>query len=192
MTSKLSECFWPPLFQTNRISRRTNKLSENLTSLSIFSLKIKQFLWKYHTLPSLLWPALILLRSKQRKVIWICQTGKKIFFQDQAQYVWKWKVNAFCKTIQSCPIGLVWPNMTIKIKSEYMYGTYREFWESEISDTKLQRCETIMIMHLDQHILSFLEKGCQELLICILAKLTATKKNISCQNMSLLWNSSVS
>ena len=67
MTSKLSECFWPPLFQTNRISRRINKLSENLTSLSIFTLKIKQFLWKYHTLPSLFWAALILLRSKQRK-----------------------------------------------------------------------------------------------------------------------------
>ena len=46
----------------------------------------------------------------------------------------------------------------------------------EISDTKLQRRETIMIMHLDQHILSFLEKGCQELLICIFAKLTAKKK----------------
>ena len=56
-----------------------------------------------------------------------------------------------------------------------MYGTHREF-ESEISDTKLQRRETIMIMHLDQHILSFFEKGCQELLSCILAKLTATKK----------------
>ena len=67
MTSKLSEYFWPPLFQTNRISRRINKLSENLTSLSIFTLKIKQFLWKYHTLPSLFWAALILLRSKQRK-----------------------------------------------------------------------------------------------------------------------------
>ena len=66
-----------------------------------------------------------------------------------------------------------------------MYGTHREF-ESEISDTKLQRRETIMIMHLDQHILSFLEKGCQELLICIFAKLTAKKKNISCQNMSLV------
>ena len=62
---------------------------------------------------------------------------------------------------------------------------------SEISDTKLQRWETIMIMHLDQHTLSFLEKGCQELLICILAKLMATKKHISCQNMSLLWNSSM-
>ena len=60
MTSKLSEYFWPPLFQTNRISRRINKLSENLTSLSIFTLK-------YHTLPSLFWAALILLRSKQRK-----------------------------------------------------------------------------------------------------------------------------
>ena len=47
---------------------------------------------------------------------------------------------------------------------------------SEISDTKLQRRETIMIMHLDQRILSFLEKGCQELLICIFAKLTAKKK----------------
>ena len=60
MTSKLSEYFWPPLFQTNRISRRINKLSENLTSLTIFTLK-------YHTLPSLFWAALILLRSKQRK-----------------------------------------------------------------------------------------------------------------------------
>ena len=59
MTSKLSECFLPPLFQTNRISRRINKLSENLTSLSIFTLKIKQFLWTNHTLPSLFWAALI-------------------------------------------------------------------------------------------------------------------------------------
>ena len=67
LTSKLSECFWPPLFQINRISRRINKLSENMTSLSIFTLKIKQFLWKYHTLPDLFWAALILLRSKQRK-----------------------------------------------------------------------------------------------------------------------------
>ena len=119
---------------------------------------------------------LLVIVKKTLKVILICQTVKKHFFQDQAQYVWKWRVNAFCKTIQSCLIGLVWPNMAIEIKSEYMYGTYREFWESEICDTKLQRCETIMIMHLDQHILSFLEKGCQELLICTLAKLTATKK----------------
>ena len=32
-------------FQTNRISRRINKLSENLTSLSIFALNIKPCLW---------------------------------------------------------------------------------------------------------------------------------------------------
>ena len=67
MTSKLSECFWPPLFQTNRISRRINKLSENLTSLSIFTLNIKPFLWKYHILPTLFWAALILLCSKLRR-----------------------------------------------------------------------------------------------------------------------------
>ena len=67
LTSMLSECFWPPLFQTNWISRRTNKSSEKLTSLSIFSLNIKQFLWKYHILPTLFWTALVLLRSKQRK-----------------------------------------------------------------------------------------------------------------------------
>ena len=59
--------FWAPLFQTNRISRRINKLSENLTSLSIFTVNIKPFLWKYHILPTLFWAALILLRSKQRK-----------------------------------------------------------------------------------------------------------------------------
>ena len=40
MTSKLSECFWPPLFQTNRISRRINNLSENLTQYKTVSLKI--------------------------------------------------------------------------------------------------------------------------------------------------------
>ena len=44
MTLILSECFWPPLFQTNPISRRINKLSENLPSLSIFTLNIKPFL----------------------------------------------------------------------------------------------------------------------------------------------------
>ena len=38
-----------------------------MTSLSISTLKIKQFLWKYHTLSSLFWAALILLRSKQGK-----------------------------------------------------------------------------------------------------------------------------
>ena len=43
LTSILSECFWAPLFQTNRISRRINKLSENLTSLSIFTLNINRF-----------------------------------------------------------------------------------------------------------------------------------------------------
>ena len=43
LISILSECFWPPLFQTNQILRRINKLSENLTSLSIFTLNIKQF-----------------------------------------------------------------------------------------------------------------------------------------------------
>ena len=44
LTSILGECFWAPLFQTNRISRRINKLSENLTSLSIFTVNIKPFL----------------------------------------------------------------------------------------------------------------------------------------------------
>ena len=34
-----------------------------------------------------------------------------------------------------------------------------------------------------------LEKGFQNLLICILVKLTTRKKNISCQDISLLWNS---
>ena len=43
------------------------KLSENLTSLSIYTLNVKPFLWKYHTLPTLFWAPLILLRSKQRK-----------------------------------------------------------------------------------------------------------------------------
>ena len=65
----ISECFWPTLFQTTQISRRINKLSDNLTSLSIFSLNIKPFLWKYHTLPTLFWAALILLRSKPRKCL---------------------------------------------------------------------------------------------------------------------------
>ena len=64
-----SECFWPTLFQTNRISRRIHKLSENLTSLSVFTLNMKQFLWKYHILPTLFWAALILLRSKPRKYL---------------------------------------------------------------------------------------------------------------------------
>ena len=67
LTSMLTECFWPPLFQTNWISRRTNKSSEKLTSLSTFTLNIKQFLWKYHILPTLFRTALGLLRSKQRK-----------------------------------------------------------------------------------------------------------------------------
>ena len=31
--------------------------------LSIFSLNIKQFPWKYHILPALIWTALVLLRS---------------------------------------------------------------------------------------------------------------------------------
>ena len=60
-------CFSPPLFQTNRISRSINKISDNLTSLSIFTLNIKQFLWTYQMLLTLFWTALILLRSKQRK-----------------------------------------------------------------------------------------------------------------------------
>ena len=51
LISILSESFWAPLFQTNRISRRINNLSENLFSLSIFTLNIKPFLWKYHILP---------------------------------------------------------------------------------------------------------------------------------------------
>ena len=44
VTSILGESFRLPLFQTNLISRRINKLSENLTSLSIFTLNIKPFL----------------------------------------------------------------------------------------------------------------------------------------------------
>ena len=66
--SILSECFsiWPPLFQTNWISRRINEFSDNLNSLSIFTLNTKQFLWKYHILPTLIWTALVLLRSKKR------------------------------------------------------------------------------------------------------------------------------
>ena len=109
---------------------------------------------------------LLVIVKKTLKVILICQTVKKIWFglskNDNKNYI---RIH-------------VWHAQRI--------------WESEISDTKLQRRETIMIMHLDQHILSFFEKGCQELLSCILAKLTATKKkNISCQNMSLLWNSSM-
>ena len=34
-----------------------------------------------------------------------------------------------------------------------------------------------------------LQKGFQKLLICILAMLTTRKKNISCQDLCLLWNS---
>ena len=52
-----------------KISRglsRINKFSGNLNSLSIFTLNIKQFLWKYHILPTLIWTALVLLRSKKR------------------------------------------------------------------------------------------------------------------------------
>ena len=68
LTSILNECFWPPLFQTNWISRRINKLFENPTSLSIFTLNIKQFLWKYHILPTLFWAVLILLKTAPQKV----------------------------------------------------------------------------------------------------------------------------
>ena len=67
LTSILTKCFWAPLFQTNRIWRRINKVSENLFSLNIFTLNIKPFLWKYHMLPTLFRAALILLRSKKRK-----------------------------------------------------------------------------------------------------------------------------
>ena len=67
LTSIPSECFWPPLFQTNWISRRIDKFCENLSSLNIFTLNIKQFLWKYHILPTHLWIVLVLLCSKQRK-----------------------------------------------------------------------------------------------------------------------------
>ena len=55
----------------------------------------------------------------------------------------------------------------------------------------------LLIMHLDHYIFSalvrsfILEKGFQELLICILAKLRARKNPISYQDMSLLWNSSI-
>ena len=44
LTSILSECFWPPLFQTNWISGRIYEFSDNLTSLSNFTLNITQFL----------------------------------------------------------------------------------------------------------------------------------------------------
>ena len=68
LTSIFSECLWPLLFQTNRIFRRINKLSENLTSLYKYlhfknktvSLKISHI-----TLPFL--RSTNLLRSKQRK-----------------------------------------------------------------------------------------------------------------------------
>ena len=65
----LSECFWPPLlvFQKNWISRRIKKISDNLTSLSIFTInKKRQFLWKYQYYQPL-FEQLVLLRSKQRK-----------------------------------------------------------------------------------------------------------------------------
>ena len=43
--NKESECFWPPLFKKkNGISRRIDEFSDNLTSLSIFTSNIKQFL----------------------------------------------------------------------------------------------------------------------------------------------------
>ena len=44
-----------------------NFLRTWLIYISIFTLNIKQFLWKYHILPTLFWAALILLRGKQRK-----------------------------------------------------------------------------------------------------------------------------
>lgn len=120
MTSKLSECFWPPLFQTNRISRRINKLSENLTSLSIFTLKIKQFLWKHHTLPSLFWAALILLRSQQRKY-------------------WSWKVyspeqnGAFCDCFASFQIA---KTFILKLKcSAFIRNTsFTENWKRRLKN----------------------------------------------------------
>ena len=54
--------YWAPDINTNRISRRINKLSENLTSLSIFTLKYKTNI----TYPSLS-STNFRLRSKQRK-----------------------------------------------------------------------------------------------------------------------------
>ena len=66
----LSECFWPPLFQKKkkRISRRIDEFPDNFTSFSIFTSNTKQFLWKYHIVPTLIWTALVFLRSKQRYV----------------------------------------------------------------------------------------------------------------------------
>ena len=43
------------------------KFLKNLSSLNIFTSNIKQFLWKYHILPTYFWTALVLLRSEQRK-----------------------------------------------------------------------------------------------------------------------------
>ena len=67
LTSIPSECFWTLLFQKNWISWRIDKFCENLSSLNIFALNIKQLLWKYHILPTHFGTALVLLRSKKRK-----------------------------------------------------------------------------------------------------------------------------
>ena len=102
------------------------------------------------------------------------------------------KSKCLLQTIQSCLIGLVWPNMATEIKSEYMYGTYREFWESEISDTKLQRSETIMINCTWINIFQpFWKRDVKNCWSAPWPSLRPQKKNVSCQNMSLLWNSSV-
>ena len=124
LTSKLSECFWPPLFQINRISRRINKLSENMTSLSIFTLKIKPFLWKYHTVPDLFWAALILLRSKQCKYE-------------------PWKVDSpeqngvFCDCFASFHIA---KNFILKLKCSAFIRNYFVYRELKTAPEKLSFC----------------------------------------------------
>ena len=99
LTSILSECFWPLLFQTNWISRRINEFSDNLTSLSIFTSNIKQFLWKYHIIPTLFWTPLVLLHSKWRKY-W----PSKVYSPEQNSAL----CNCFsrCKPVKTCILKL--------------------------------------------------------------------------------------
>ena len=71
------------------IKKRINEVSDNLTSLSIFNFNIKQFLLKYHILPTLIWTPLVLLRSKQRKYkLW------KVYSPEQN--------GTFCDCFSSC------------------------------------------------------------------------------------------
>ena len=120
LTSILSECFWPPLFQTKRISRRINKLSENLTSLSILTLKIKHFLWKYHTTPSVFWAALTLLRSKQRKYL-----PRKVYSPEQN--------GVFCDCFASFQIA---KTFMLKLKcSAFIRNTsFTENWKGRLKN----------------------------------------------------------